>query len=278
MAHAIVLSKDRAAQLHLCLESLIRDGSHIFPNISVIYHTSNEDFLKGYEITKKAFPYISWIQQDDYYQNVLELVDEAFTLTSFFTDDDILYRNIPISHINLLSVFEELEGILGTLSLRLGRNTYVQDPYNNINVVEPTSGFHYIENNKIFAWRWDHCPSYGNFGYPLSVDGHIFRTGEIKRILNECRFKNPNQQEVAIQPYMNLIPAMMAAFEQSVVINTPLNRVQETCLNRAGETFGQSAEEMNKLYLDGNRLDFKSIDFSNIIGCHQELKINWTMK
>jgi hypothetical protein len=77
---------------------------------------------------------------------------------------------------------------------------------------------------------------------------------------------------------MNLIPAMMAAFEQSVVINTPLNRVQETCLNRAGETFGQSAEEMNKLYLDGNRLDFKSIDFSNIIGCHQELKINWTMK
>lgn len=276
MAHAIFLSKDRAAQIHLALEAIRDNGSHIFSNISVLYHSSNQEFAKGYEKVKKEFSNFNWIPQDSYYHNIMDLVDESFNLTSFFTDDDILYQVIPCSNKQMESNFDEMD-ILGTFSLRLGMNTYIQDPYISSHVVQPVSGFHEIDERMII-WRWADCPSYGNFGYPLSVDGHLFRTGELRKILKECKFNNPNQQEVAMQPFMNMLPPMMACFQTSVVINTPLNRVQDTCMNRAGENFGQTAEEMNIRYLNGEKLDLDSIDFSNIIGCHQELKINWITK
>jgi len=276
MAHAIVLSKDRAAQLHLALDAIEKNGKHIFPNISVLYYSSTPDFQRGYETTKEYHQKVNWIQQDSYYHNIIELLEESIGLTSFFTDDDILYGEIPYSNNQMESIFSELD-ILGTFSLRLGLNTYIQDPYLGSHAIKPTSEFHQLDE-KAILWRWIDCPSYGNFGYPLSVDGHLFRTTEIKRILSECRFNNPNQQEVAMQLHLNKLPILAAAFNKSVVVNTPLNRVQETCLNRAGEFFGQSSEEMNQKYLEGYRLNFDSIDFSDIIGCHQELKINWIMK
>lgn len=276
MAHAIVLSKDRAAQLQLCLESIQYHGSHIFSNISVLYYTSTPEFKLGYDKTKERFPQVSFIQQTSYYEDIMELVNESYPLTSFFTDDDIIYDSIPLSENILMKFFDEYD-ILGTFSLRLGLNTIIQDPYISSQAIAPTSGFHQVDD-RIIMWRWDHCPSYGNFGYPLSVDGHIFRTQELKKILYECKFKNPNQQEVAMQVHLNKLPSIMAAFNKSVVINTPINRVQEICLNRAGENFGQTIEEMNQRYLNNEVLDFDSIDFSNIIGCHQELDIKWTMK
>lgn len=276
MAHAIVLSKDRAAQVHLCLEALQSNAGHIFPNVSVIYHTSNDEFKDGYEIAKKHFPTVNWIMQDSYYNNIMETLNETFKLTSFLTDDDIVYRTVPSSLNQIEANFNELDE-LGTFSLRLGLNTYIQDPYISSHIIQPTSGFRYV-NDRMIMWNWTECPPYGNFGYPLSVDGHIFWTTEIKSILGECRFNNPNQQEVAMQSKLSMLSPLMMSFEQSVVINTPLNRVQDTCMNRAGEIHGQTAESLNKKYLEGYTLNLDSIDFSNIIGCHQELDIKWNTK
>ena len=276
MAHAIILSKDRPAQLHLCLEALDSNAGHIFTNVTVLYDYSSSGFALGYEKTKSSFAKISWILQDHYYDNVMELVDESFALTSFFTDDDITYRVLPCNLQQIACNFEEMDE-LGTFSLRLGLNTYIQDPYIASRAVAPTSGFKNI-NDRMLIWKWADCPPYGNFGYPLSVDGHIFRTTELKRILSACRFNNPNQQECAMQGQLSLLPPMMASFTDSVVVNTPLNRVQETCLNRSGESFGQDAESMNQRYLNGESLDLDSINFTEIVGCHQELKINWITK
>lgn len=275
MAHAVILSKDRAAQLHLCLESL-SNGLHIFDTISVLYHASNDSFEAGYEqVRKQYFQNVRLIEQEVYYDNIIELINGGHSLTAFFTDDDILFRPIPVSRNNIEDLFDDNEP-LGTLSLRLGLNTVIQDPYIGSEAVPPSSGFHHF--GKFIAWRWEDCPSYGNFGYPLSVDGHIFRTNELKKILLECKFNDPNQQEVAMQHNMKMLPPIMTSFEHNVLVNTPLNRVQGTCLNRAGEKHGQSAEDMNTRYLNGEKLDFGSIDFSNIRGCHQELEIKWTTK
>jgi hypothetical protein len=274
MAHAIILSKDRAAQAHLCLESIKRNDNGLFDSVSVLFHTSNQDYKRGYLALEKAFPGVSLIEQDNYYDNVMELLD-GFHFTSFFTDDDILYRKIPVNQKDVSFLFDEPE--IGCLSLRLGMNTYIQDPYVGSKVVKPSSEF-WFNFTEFITWTWKDCPIYTNFGYPLSVDGHIFHTNELRTILEQCKFNNPNQQEIAMMSKIDIFPHKMSCFEHSVLINTPINRVQDTCMNRAGEKCRQEPAEMNQRYLNGEKLDFNSIDFSNIIGCHQELDIKWTTK
>jgi hypothetical protein len=56
------------------------------------------------------------------------------------------------------------------------------------------------------------------------------------------------------------------------VVNTPINIAGDS-KNRAGEKFGISLKDMNRRYIDGETISLESIDFSNVVGCHQELEI-----
>jgi hypothetical protein len=272
----IILSKDRAAQLDLCLEALYKHNKGVFDTVSVIYTSSTPEFTEGYNKVQSYYPDVSWIQQTNYKKNVLtELDSPIHALASFLTDDDIFYRDMEVDQNYFNQLFADVPD-LACFSLRLGLNTVVQDPYNNIPTVPPTSGF--AESDGKVYWKWRDVPNYMNFGYPLSVDGHIFRVDDLWNVHHDLEFNNPNQQEVSIQRKNDTLPGLMGCFKQSVVINTPLNRVQDTCMNRAGELFGCPANVMNARYLAGEKLDLSSIDFSNIVGCHQELEIKWTTR
>lgn len=265
----IILSKDRAAQCQLIIESILLNLDW-FDNISVVYTTSNDEYERGYEICKNKFPSITFIKQDNYKDDIMSLVNESYNYTTFFTDDDIVYQNRNGDKSDVLDILESDN--IGCFSLRLGLNTTIQDPYNNIPTICPKELFGFED---MIFWDWKSVPNYMNFGYPCSVDGHIFRTGQLKEILLQCNFNNPNQQEIAMNNLRNCVPSMMASFKHSCVVNTPINRVQETCSNRNGETFGKNVKDINDNYVSGNYLDFNSIDFSAIVGCHQELDIKW---
>ena len=71
------------------------------------------------------------------------------------------------------------------------------------------------------------------------------------------------------------MPNDMGCFENSCIINTPVNRVQETFKNSAGVFFQQDAKSLNDSFIQGKRLDLDSMDFSTIIGTHQEIKLKW---
>lgn len=274
--HAIILSKDRPAQLHLCLDAINKNGNGVFDTVSVLFFGSNHDFLAGYGLVSSVYTNVEWLFQEHYKEDILHLLSNNYSqLTTFFTDDDILYRPIPENKLYFFNLFNEMDNV-ACFSLRLGLNTVVQDPYTGMPTTPPSTGF--AESDGKVFWPWKEVPPWMNFGYPLAVDGHILRTDDWINIHSDLSFNNPNQQEVAIQIKLPTLPPIMGCFKQSVVVNTPLNRVQETCTNRAGETFGCSAEEMNKRYLNGEKLDLDSIDFSNIVGCHQELDIKWTTK
>jgi hypothetical protein len=121
----------------------------------------------------------------------------------------------------------------------------------------------------VIKWEWK--KHYYDANYSLSVDYHIFTTKDIYKLVNKITFENPNTLEANLQIFSNFPKQIMAAFEQSVVVNTPINIVNEVYDNRQGEQFAVSVEELNKKYLNGEVIDLEKIDFSNIIGCHQEL-------
>jgi len=124
--------------------------------------------------------------------------------------------------------------------------------------------------------KWDWTQHYVDFGYPLSVDGHIFRTKDIFKLVRKVAFKNPNEMEAGLQIFDTYPRNKMVSYKQNALINTPINMVQDTFENREGEEFGVNIDSLNEEYLNGKIINLDAIDFSKIKGCHQELELPLT--
>jgi hypothetical protein len=131
----------------------------------------------------------------------------------------------------------------------------------------------YAESDGALSWDWS--VHYLDFGYPLSVDGHIFRTKDILKLTKKVGFTNPNTFEAALQIFESFPKNKMTSFLESVLVNTPNNIVNTSFANRNGLTHGADVRELNKKYLTGSLIDLESMDFSNVIGCHQEIEFKY---
>lgn len=264
MINGIVFSKDRATQLKLFLDSVEKNAKNIF-DLQIIYKSSHDDFNEGYEKLKKSYPNIKWINESDNFKNdVLSCIDkDNYEYTTFFTDDDIIYREIKEE--DLLKNLKEDKDCF-CFSMRLGKNVNWCYTMNCDNVLKED-----YEDEKFIRWNWQ--LHYMDFGYPLSVDGHIFRTKEIKKLTKKVQFHNPNSYEGALQIFNNFPRKNMWAFKESVLVNSPTNIVQSTSPNLNGQEHGVSAKELNDKFLAGSEIVMEKIDFSNIRGCHQELEL-----
>lgn len=244
MINAIIFSKNRASQLLLLLESIDRHASSLF-KISVLYKSTNDRFKDGYEIVKSKYPSVNWVEEsNDFRSDLMSLFDES-KYTCFFTDDDVFYQDVSDDMLNRMGddVF--------CFSMRLGKNTkrcYTMNANNVLIVDREGDGYIY----------WDWTKHYLDLGYPLSVDGHIFRTNEIRKMINKIQFHNPNTLEGNLQMFESLPREKMCAYETSRLVGVPNSPSNEEYLN-------------NKL-LSGINIDINKMDFINIIGCHQEIE------
>lgn len=269
MINAIIFSKDRASQLHLLLDSISRNAPGIF-NISILYKSSNDNFTLAYEklMDENIIENITWVSEQDFKAQNLRLLESDLPYTCFFTDDDIIYQ--PIDERQIIDCLENDDDVF-CFSLRLGKNIQFCYTQNSGNVLVPLE-----ENDDIVKWDW--TLHYFDFGYPLAVDGHIFRTDDIKTLSNKIPYTNPNTFEIALQIFDNFPKIKMAAFVHSKLVNNPINIVQNVIHNRKGEIHGISVEELNKKFLSDEVIDFDTLDFNNIIGAHQEIKMNFVKK
>ncbi len=69
-------------------------------------------------------------------------------------------------------------------------------------------------------------------------------------------FVNPNTMEDALnRPAVR--PHFMACYQTPKLFNVPANRVQDQYKNRVENSY--STEELNKMFLDGKRVDLKNV-------------------
>ena len=253
---AIVFSRDRPMQLDLLLTSLERNAPGIF-DVTVLYLPRRREYEAAYMVCEHEHPEVAFVEEDAITYQVRSLCLGP-ELVTFFTDDSVLYR--PLGEI------PELYKDWICFSLRLGMNTTYCYPHDR----EQARPLGHPDHP--FVWPWEQYE--GDFGYPMSLDGHIFRAQDLLPILHTRRFSNPNWlEEILMRDAKTIRRPLMASFHESRLVGLPLNRVNETTPNRYGATHPYPAEGLNDRYLRGERIDLDALDFSDVRGAHQEIPL-----
>jgi hypothetical protein len=257
MISAIVFSRERACQLDLLLNSLLRNAPGLF-DVTVLWYARKDDFREAYAICEREHPEAEFIPENGLTYQVRHFARLAKGLT-FFTDDSVLFREVTLEPILILSKKEVL-----CFSLRLGKNTTVCYPL-DLKQIPPAT-----MDGDVCIWRWKGAQ--GDFSYPMSLDGHVFRAADILPIIEARHFSTPNNLEELL---MQSPPprSQMASYPHSCLVGIPANRVNTTHPNRHANSF--DAEDLNVLYLRGRRINLDALDFSDIRGAHQEIVLKF---
>jgi len=266
MLNIIIFSRDRGCQLELFIRSMKKYFKEFSEyKINILYTYSTDDFKRGYD---KVFDIhndsnINYIKESyNFKKHVLELLNTDNPHSIFFVDDIVFKEPFTITDIKF-KLFELNAEILA-LSLRLHPNlTYCYSARHRM--VKPN-----FDSNLSFKWRGES----GDYGYPMSLDGHFFRTDEISTLTRAIDFKNPNSYESMLARYPFNRPKLIC-FEKAPIINNPVNRVQNFNKNVHGDV---SAEYLNDKFLEGYIIDIYNFDGFNNFSCHQEIDVNLIKK
>jgi hypothetical protein len=258
MIDIIIFSKDRACQLDALLRS-IDNKFEIDHTITVLYKYSNENFRLGYNKLIDKFTQIKFVNETIFRENLFKVLKTCNNkLISFLVDDIIMTETLD--EINFINDFYNNNDIL-SISLRLGKNTnycYAM----NIPMEIPN-----LANN---IWSWHQYMCRGDWGYPMSVDGNIYRKDEFIKYIQNISFEHPCKMEAHMTGNPINKPLMMC-FNKSKLINVPLNRVvswNNRCMNS-----DLTAEKLNELYLSGKQINIEKIFGINNNSCHYEVQL-----
>lgn len=247
----MIFSKDRAAQLDLLLRTWIAFVAEPTSSpIAVVYTYSEKIYFEGYGKLFDKYRWVRWIEQVDDFKTVLNnnrLFEHDFTM--FLVDDDVFINPFyGVHHVGIPRLYADDSIICLSLRMHPGiRHCYAYESQ-----VNPPR----IHGN---VWDWDKAP--GDFGYPMSLDGHIYRTDDIAAKIRNLPYANPNQLEGELAGHPIERPRMLGV-SKPVIVGVPWNKVQKENDNRDE---GHSAKEMNAQFLSG-----KQIDYSPFIGIHPE--------
>jgi hypothetical protein len=272
MITTIILSEDNAVRLHLLLESLHRNGGNLF-DITVLYRGSSNEFFKGYEKAaihfngknrySHTFP-VRWIEMEhsSVAKNVLSFLPSARDLVCIFNDENILFKNPP-SFTAIKTLFDEHDPL--ALSLRLGNNTVIQNPYNADEYFSeiPPDGEFVLD--QFLVWDAASVAPYTNFGIPFSINGHIYKNRSLAKILDQSSSSKIDDLEPEIQPifYNNLydgLPSTLSCLEYSIAIHNSSQKIADT----DHQPLGLGLEDLNKRYLQSQTIDLDYITFDHI--------------
>lgn len=268
MIQAIVFSYNRAMQLHALLESIDKNAYNLFDYITISYNYSNDDYKEGYSwLSEEGFA-DEWeshkkvVHTTKFRDHLLSLIDVDYPYTALLCDDSIVYDKMDRD--DVLGIMDSVF----TFSPRLGLNVvecYTHNCENNLG--------NYVDMGDTIKWKWRQEKL--DFGYPLTIDGNIYKTIDILNLLNKISVTSPPRLEGELNKFKKHIDGnWMGSYKTNRLVSIPVNKVQTDYPdNRVGEKFAVSAKELNDKYLDGYTVNLDKMDFSNITGSHQELNL-----
>jgi len=255
--HCLVFSKDRAMQL----DAFLHSAEKYAPYKSVkVLATGNAFGLDGRLL--RDHPRLQWSWDAGCFENQVRAFLAEHERVVFHTDDDVFYRPASIFDV----CYSVPPNEWPPSSFRLGKNTTYCHPLD----CEQEPPAH-------FPWRWREAQ--GDFGYPLCLNGTVYQSADLLPLLQGWHFQNPTELEAGLAYRAELFrPEYMTAPRHSCCVSLPHNRVSSSSGCRTGSNPLWQPDSLRDLYLDGYRIDLDRMDFTNIVGAHQEVPLAFTRR
>jgi glycosyltransferase involved in cell wall biosynthesis len=264
---SIIFSKDRALQLQATIESFLlhcRDTKST--ELKVLYKASDPCHQAQYEVLKRRYSEVHFIQETNFRQQVLSTIENS-DYVLFLVDDNIFVK--PFNLRAITSVLNEEKYAIG-FSLRLGQNTTYCYPLGSL---QQPPRFMKI-NGGMLKYEW--VGAQHDFGYPLEVSSSVYRTQEMFELLRHLKFNNPNQLEgamAAAAKYYAKSRSALLCYSNSVTFCNPINVVQTENNNRYGTTHHYTHQELAQHFSDGRVIDVEKYAGFTPQGAHQEVEL-----
>ena len=263
MLDLIVFSKDRPAQLDLLLTSVERFFAEWRDVALTVVHVATDDAAaRGYARVRELHPEIAFVDERATERSFKEITLDLTgrnPLAAFLMDDQLFKAPFTLRRPEVARFLEDPQTMC--LSLRM----------------DPAMDYCYPLDRSVAiprfeapgVWRWRAAE--GDWAYPMSLDAHIFRTAELRPLLEAVEFRNPNSLEAALAN-VALPHPRLACLPEAPTVNIPDNRVQEVCDNRHGA--GDPAA-LTARFLAGDRLDLEPLAGIRTPSPHHEIPLTW---
>lgn len=263
----VIFSKDRALQLHALLSSYFEKVENPAP-VYLLYQATTSAHQHAYEevfenFLDRKFQAIAQESRKTFKDQLIGILDSLASSRVVFLVDDIVF--IESMDLNDLTKFDVRTTIP---SLRMGGNLKRAYTTQQEQPLPPFVSHESADDDKL-CWIWGQGEY--DWSYPLSVDGHLFSTGEIRILTRYTTFHSPNTFESNLQAYAKLFKKRHGiCYKKAKILNIPANRVQTDINNIHGAVHQDYLlEQWNR----GMQMDYRSLYGFVNESAHQDVPI-----
>ena len=269
-ADLIIFSFDRPTQLYALLESLNLNIRGI-ESTTVIYRSSHDRFTQAYAKVAQQFPAVRFVQQGkqpahDFKPLVLEAFRMGKSPYICFAVDDIIVK--AKADMNAVTAAMAATGAYG-FYLRLGQHLTQCYSEGKAQPVPPLST---VENSML---SWTLKDGIHDWGFANTVDMTIYRKKDLIKNFVTMDYANPNKLEGIWARYAHGHHNKKGlCFSDSVIVNIPINLVQDVCHNRHMNAW--STDQLLEKFNEGLKIDIRPLQGIKNESCHIDYSLTFT--
>lgn len=258
---SLIFSKDRAPQLELLLRSMATfapSGSQA--QVSVLFKVRDGANGVAYSALAQEYPQVDFVEESDIVQNVRNLSRGDFL--QYLVDDDVMVRPWSLED----QEFQTLRSdpMVCCLALRMGPWMDFCYP---CNIVTPPPPMRFDR-----TWYWPGLD--GDWGYPNSIDGNVYRAEDLRGVLEAGGWDSPSRFEPLLRGGCRR--PLMVCYAEPRIVNVSANSNQDAApVNRNA---GVSQSEMDERYARGERIKLEPFLTMRRRSPHFEAGYEWESK
>jgi len=266
----IAFSKNRPVQLFALIESFFRHCADADFADFVVLYKSDPEYAETYKDVLSLVPKsVRTIEEGNFQKDLTRELIFSRSEYSMFLVDDIVFK-AAFSLSNCLSVLLKNSECL-SFSLRLGRGL---DACYSCSCAQREPSF--TQEGEILVFN--HVNEGGDYGYPISLDGNIFRAKEFNDLCYriDFRFSSPNTLESALSAISkhSYLPNT-ACFIEPKLFNIPDNIVNTDIRNRNEQN---DPARFLRIWNDGRKIDIWKFAGVKNTSCHFPMEYEYVRR
>jgi hypothetical protein len=249
--------------------SIYKNAANVFNTGTIIYKSDSKESEEAYDIAKRCMYSFrpEWKKSSNLKEEVvssLESISDPFVC--LFSEGDLVFRDIVAEADEIGKAFDD--PMVLSFSMRLGTNTtkcYFTGIDNRLYGQE-------IDGN---VMRFDWQKHYMDYSNPFSMNGSIFRTSELLKMVKKIQFNSSLELEDALHLFQDYPKNKMATFNNSAVITIPNTEIK-SMVRGSKPSAPENNIEISKGFIAGERIDLDAMNFSEVNACY--IDMNYLLK